>query len=235
MQIIKPILVLLHGWGFNSRVWQHLMPDLAQHYTVVAIDLPRMGVCKDGTLFLEQVIKVLLPKLPAQATYLGWSLGGMVAIRLAALFPKRVRKLILVAVMPRFLAKDFATFLVAAKKDMQTTLKIFANLQVPPGSKYRNQALELSAMLDVIDSAAEENRLMQYLYILRDVDLQQDFSNLQRQQEVHLILGDQDQIIDIGVAKKFLNVGKLSVMDGAGHAMFWTHKQQFLEILLGTA
>lgn len=240
MLTIKPVLVLLHGWGFNSYVWHHLVQDLAQHYTVVAIDLPginefdrKSDIAEDGEIILEQAIIALLPKLPAQAIYLGWSLGGMIAIRLAVLFPERVQKLFLVATMPRFLAKNFATFLIAAKKDMQTTLKTFAYLQIPPGVKYRKQALELFAMIKVVNSTDEQDKLRQYLCILRDVNLQQDFSDLQRQQEVHLILGDQDQVIDIAVAKNFLDMGKLSVIQGAGHAMFWTHKQQFLEILLG--
>ncbi len=38
-----PDLVLLHGWGLHSVVWDPVVPALLQHFQVTVIDLPGMG------------------------------------------------------------------------------------------------------------------------------------------------------------------------------------------------
>ena len=35
-----PALVLLHGWGLNSGVWNRLVSPLTEHCRLVRIDLP---------------------------------------------------------------------------------------------------------------------------------------------------------------------------------------------------
>ena len=46
-----PAVVLLHGYAETSRMWRPLMPLLAEHFTVVAPDLPGIGgsdIPRDG-------------------------------------------------------------------------------------------------------------------------------------------------------------------------------------------
>src|SRR5262249_16382376 len=46
-----PVVVLLHGYAESSRMWRPLLPRLAEHYRVIAPDLPGIGgsaVPKDG-------------------------------------------------------------------------------------------------------------------------------------------------------------------------------------------
>ncbi len=38
-----PLLVLLHGWGLNSRVWDPVLPQLGRRFTTVCLDLPGHG------------------------------------------------------------------------------------------------------------------------------------------------------------------------------------------------
>jgi magnesium chelatase accessory protein len=38
-----PVLLMLHGTGASTHTWRALMPELAQHYTIVAPDLPGHG------------------------------------------------------------------------------------------------------------------------------------------------------------------------------------------------
>lgn len=37
------VVVLLHGWPEDWYAWRKIMPDLARHFTVVAVDLPGLG------------------------------------------------------------------------------------------------------------------------------------------------------------------------------------------------
>ncbi|MDN3222217.1 alpha/beta fold hydrolase [Pseudomonas nunensis] len=39
-----PLVLLVHGFGQTWYEWNHLMPQLAEHYTVVAVDLPGLGL-----------------------------------------------------------------------------------------------------------------------------------------------------------------------------------------------
>lgn len=44
-----PLVLLIHGAGGGTQSWRHLMPLLAQHYRVVAMDLPGQGFTRLGT------------------------------------------------------------------------------------------------------------------------------------------------------------------------------------------
>ncbi|MFC8525734.1 alpha/beta fold hydrolase [Nocardia sp. NPDC057227] len=38
-----PPALLLHGWPHTRRLWDHVLPGLAEHHTVIAPDLPGLG------------------------------------------------------------------------------------------------------------------------------------------------------------------------------------------------
>jgi pimeloyl-[acyl-carrier protein] methyl ester esterase len=98
-------LVLLHGWGMNSHVWQPILPALAQRAQVITIDLPGHGANSHLPLgTLESVVEQLAEHIPPDAIIMGWSLGGLIAQALAHALPERVAALILVASTPKFVA-----------------------------------------------------------------------------------------------------------------------------------
>ena len=43
-----PLLLLIHGAGGGTQSWRHLLPLLAEHYRVVAVDLPGQGFTRSG-------------------------------------------------------------------------------------------------------------------------------------------------------------------------------------------
>lgn len=88
-------LVLLHGIGLSRQAWDPVIPALAGHFDVIAVDLPGFG---DSAPVPEQVeplpatlaaaVAVLLDDLGVTAPHLaGNSLGGWVALELAAIRP----------------------------------------------------------------------------------------------------------------------------------------------------
>jgi len=105
---IGPPLVLLHGWAMHSGIWGPLVGRLARRFRVHAVDLPGHGHSALAGLFtLDGAWTAVSASLPADAralTVLGWSLGGLVAMRWARKEPARVRRLALVATSPRFAA-----------------------------------------------------------------------------------------------------------------------------------
>ena len=94
-------LVFLHGWGFDSQVWMALIPKLITHYQLILIDLPGFG--QSPIMDWHFFKKNLLSQLPEKFALVGWSMGGIYAMRLALENPERVDYFISVTSSPRFL------------------------------------------------------------------------------------------------------------------------------------
>lgn len=98
-------LVLLHGWGLNSAVWQPLVTELASQFRLHLVDLPGYGRSQDfAPLSLAQMADSVLAQAPERAIWLGWSLGGLVATQAALHAPQRISQLITLASSPCFVA-----------------------------------------------------------------------------------------------------------------------------------
>lgn len=97
-------MLLIHGLVGSSANWRNNIDALAQGASVYAIDLVNMGKSQrvealDPTLAAtaRRIIAVMDALGLAAADIVGHSHGGAVALMLAALYPKRVRRLILFA------------------------------------------------------------------------------------------------------------------------------------------
>lgn len=98
-----PVVLLVHGMAGESATWQHVLPGLAQHFTVIAPDLlghGESGKPRRGEYSLSAHANVLRDLLDAldheRATFVGQSLGGGIAMQLAYQFPERCERLALV-------------------------------------------------------------------------------------------------------------------------------------------
>ncbi len=85
-----PVLLLLHGTGASTHSWRGLLPLLAEHFTIVAPDLPGHGFTGDpGTSGLSitgmaRSIRALLNELKLEPIYtVGHSAGAAILIRMA--------------------------------------------------------------------------------------------------------------------------------------------------------
>lgn len=96
-----PDLVLLHGWGLSSRVFAPLVARLSDTATCLAIDLPGHGdspaPTDDG---LQAWADAVAAAIDGPAVWLGWSLGGLVALDVAHRYPHFVAGLCLTATTP---------------------------------------------------------------------------------------------------------------------------------------
>jgi len=97
-----PLLLLVHGMAGSSVTWRHVMPALAERFTVLAPDLLGQGESDKprGEYSLgahANTLRDLLDSLGYErATVVGQSLGGGVAMQFAYQFPERCERLVLV-------------------------------------------------------------------------------------------------------------------------------------------
>ena len=97
-----PPVLLIHGLASSIYTWSEVLPALSREHEVVALDLPGFGGSDQpadlsGQAYLG-VVRQLLDRLQiARATIVGHSLGGAVAVMLAAEHPERVERLALLA------------------------------------------------------------------------------------------------------------------------------------------
>ena len=97
-----PPLVLLHGAGDNALDWRWVMPTLAATHRVYAPDLPgspdsARPAAEYSPAFFERFVASFVDALGiGRATFVGNSLGGLIALRLVLSEPARVTALVLV-------------------------------------------------------------------------------------------------------------------------------------------
>jgi pimeloyl-ACP methyl ester carboxylesterase len=94
--------LLLHGYGGSARWWVRNLAPLARSHTVYALDLPGFGASRmPGRYTFSRVTKILAAWLDANdiasAAVVGHSMGGQVALLLAASHPAKVGALVLIA------------------------------------------------------------------------------------------------------------------------------------------
>jgi pimeloyl-[acyl-carrier protein] methyl ester esterase len=176
-----PPLLLLHGWGMNLAVFQALRAQLARRYAVTALDLPGHGASAwpEGCTGARQ-LELLAAALPPGAALIGWSLGGQLALRLAAQPAHRVRRLVLIASTPRFLAAPdwphalpasvLEQFAAQLERDPAATVQQFLQLQVRADRAADTTLAALRAALER-HGEAQPAALRAGLALLADTDL----------------------------------------------------------------
>ncbi|TWE19365.1 alpha/beta fold hydrolase [Kitasatospora atroaurantiaca] len=99
-----PPALFVHGLGGSSDNWTELMADLSDVVSGEAVDLPGFGWSappQDGNLSVSGHVRAVIGYLEASGRgpvhLFGNSLGGAVALRLAALRPDLVRSLTLIS------------------------------------------------------------------------------------------------------------------------------------------
>ena len=101
----RPVLVMLHGSGPGATGWSNYsrnVPALSRHFRVICPDLPGFGASDmkpvDAAVpgFWAQTIVAMLDALGiAKAHFVGNSMGGMIALKIALEHPERIGRMVL--------------------------------------------------------------------------------------------------------------------------------------------
>ncbi len=110
-----PPVILLHGFGGSMWQWEHQQAALSAHFRVITPDLVGAGLSDkpDIEYSPDQLLEFLIGFMDAlqipQASIVGNSMGGGLAIGLALDHPTRVSRLILIDGLPAHVMEHLAS------------------------------------------------------------------------------------------------------------------------------
>lgn len=240
-------LVMLHGWGMHSGVWQTVAEALGKSFRLHCVDMPGHGQSRDSedttslTKWTERVAETMRPRLAGPACWCGWSLGGMVATQLALDYPKLVKQLLLVATNLRFCQTEDWPDAVAAdvlqgfaanlQDEHHQTLQRFLALQVTGEPRARQTLRELKQR--VFEQTEPETIALQSgLNILGTADLRPLAGKLDL--PVLLVGGAKDRLVSpraLDNVAALLPNARVEVMPDCGHAPFISQPDNFVKLV----
>jgi pimeloyl-[acyl-carrier protein] methyl ester esterase len=231
-------LVLIHGWGMNAAVWDGLTAGLAGSIRPCPIELPGHGdrpfSSRLGDIWAWA--DACLESAPERAVWLGWSLGGLVALAAALRAPKRVEGLILITATPRFVRaadwmpamppetlEQFHAGLVAEPAD---TLARFLALQVR-GSEGARESLRTLRQGIASRPAPDPDALSLGLDLLREEDLRGRLPDIRC--PALWLFGTHDVLVPAAAAERveiLMPGARTEMIQGAGHAPHLSHPSE---------
>ena len=250
-----PVIVLIHGMAGSSATWRHVIPRLAERFTVIAPDLLGHGASEkprgDYSLgaFASGLRDLLLALGHERATLVGQSLGGGIAMQFAYQFPERCERLVLsssgglgdeVNITLRLLAFPGAEYVLAVGCNSR-----IHDLGRTVGGWLTRIGLRPSPTLEEIwqsyGSLADAETRTAFEYTLRsvvDVAGQRvsaaDRLYLAAEVPTMIIWGDRDKIIPVHQGRATHDAipgSRLEIFEGAGHFTYCDQPERFCEVV----
>jgi len=259
-------VVLWHGWAMNLRVFDALRENLQRDFRTIAVDLPGHGrsawraavpavpgapaastvtaaaaAAAARLEALDSLLQPLLATVPHNATLVGWSLGGQLALRAAMLAPERVARLVLIATTPRLLRADdwphgvdaalLAGMRARVHEDSQAMVDEFLELQL---RGCRNAVPLLHSLRTTLpmQGAALAPALLSGLEVLTYTDLRPLLSQVH--QPALVVGGQYDRITHPRAAEALahsLSAARYHEFARSAHAPFLSHADEFTALL----
>jgi pimeloyl-[acyl-carrier protein] methyl ester esterase len=236
-------LVMLHGWAMHGGIFGPLVDVLRKRCTMYLVDLPGHGFSRDCGLPLEPhaSARAIVEATPP-AIWLGWSLGGLIALSAALEFPLHVRNLAMLCATPRFVSGDdwpqgrdpslvrqLATDL---ETDYHATIERFLALEVMGSPDPRTELRKLRA--EVFARGEPDMRILQEgIRVLDQTDLRDGLLRLKTGKS-WWTAGRLDRLVHPSVMQWSAQAcqGEFHVIQHAGHAPFLSHPEAVAQTLL---
>ncbi len=234
-------LVFLHGWGLHGGIWDTVREALPGR-TVYTPDLPGYGATPAVHPYTaEALADALAGQLPAGCVLVGWSLGGMVALALAARHPDCLRGLVLVGGSPAFVNRDgwahglevevVEGFAAGLRENYRGTLLRFLSLQAR-GDEAARLVIERLRQTVFARGEPDSTALSAGLGLLREVDLRD--AAVQVRRPALVVHGGQDTLCPAEAGRwlaSHIPGARLALHERASHAPFLSHPAWFTDVL----
>jgi pimeloyl-[acyl-carrier protein] methyl ester esterase len=235
-------LVLIHGWGMHSGIWEPIIDKFSNEYTLHLVDIPGMGKSHVIDPYdLNHVVEVISESLPTSFDILGWSLGSLITLKMSLMYPEKIHRMVLVGGTPCFInqidwshgvdIRDFNDFANKLFKNYKSTMINFYTLQLMH-SKNSKLLIKKLKQIDEAENPPDVKSLQLGLDILLKNDLRDDINKIEHQ--TLLIVGDMDRLTPKSASmwlESHMKKGQLKVIEGASHIPFLSHPDEFFRHL----
>ena len=237
---MRPPLFFLHGWGQSGKAWHHQNTFFSKDWPVRSINLPGHGGRPDAPA--ECWFHEFSNTLPDQPViFIGWSLGGMLAIQLAHRYPEKLAGLVLVSSTPCFRVKtdwtqgcsdkQFHTFEQALEDDTSKLLGQYFMLMLHGDALPRRRFNAIAKAVADRQHPPAPKSLRSGLELLGALDLRHQLATVSLPTLV--MHGAHDAITPPGAGRYLaghIPGAELCIME-CGHAPHWTQAKTFNERL----
>ena len=224
----QPPFYFIPGWGFHSSVFK--CPAFSPFSNAIHLDY-----CNVKNPSLEAVSAYLSTRIRDQSTVIAWSLGGLFALHIAHCFPQKIKKLVLIASQPRFLAdhdwqgiseQTAHHFITQSKNNRAALLAYFLKLvnypcRSPEQKNYLSQHLMES----------DTTTLTGLLNLMFNTDLRKEYKSIQPN-ILHIINGKDAVLKQNKHQLQRLNQEiQCMLANSSGHAGFLTHHEHYTQTI----
>jgi pimeloyl-[acyl-carrier protein] methyl ester esterase len=225
----------LHGWAMHCGVFTDVCGHLGKRFKHIWIDLPGHGRNHDSTVKMDvaEMAAACAAHLGNPVWLVGWSLGGLVAMALAAQYPQQVQGLVLLASTPKFMAgadwphgmqeSVLTKFQADLLANHTAAVERFLCLEAFGSDDYKNTLATLRKLAHA-QSPPAETALRDGIALLRTNDRRSDLARIRCRSL--WIAGARDRIVAPTAMCAAANMCENSVvidLPGCGHAPFLTH------------
>jgi pyruvate dehydrogenase E2 component (dihydrolipoamide acetyltransferase) len=219
------VILLVHGYGGDRNSWLFLQEPLAAKYRVYALDLPGHGTSAkdvgDGSVgvLADAVVAVLDALGAVRAHLVGHSMGGAVALAVAARDPARIASLTLIA--PSGFGPEINAGYLRGFADAQTRRE----LKPVVGQLFADETLVTRQLVDDLLAYKRLDGVDQALHALADTLLDGDAQRgdsaalvaaIGGAIAVSVVWGSADRVIPAAQAQSVAGAAR-HLVDGAGH------------------
>lgn len=221
-------LIMLHGWQQDVSSFWGVVDLLKDQFTIYLVDLPGFGRSDNPKKAFSvsdyaEVIKDFISEMKLKnPTLLGHSVGGRIAIKLAAKYPNVLDKLILedsAGIRPK---RDIPKFI------FYTLAKIFKYL-VPNIFNFREK-IRISFYKSLESDYLTAGELKETFTKILNEDLTLDLPKIKN--ETLLVWGEKDPTLEASLKNgkkmyQLIEKSKLVILDGLGHFPHLENPERF--------
>jgi pimeloyl-[acyl-carrier protein] methyl ester esterase len=242
-----PCMVFLHGWGVNRRIWRQQIKFFAPRYRVVSVDLPGHGDSGWQPLSLEAMAQDLVALLQEEhvtdAVVISSSLGGLFALKMYALAPGLVQRMVFVDAMPKFAKSAEYPYGLDVEAIRKLNTQIWSaypsivNIFFRSLFTRKERATRRYRWMQRFrkeDTIAAQPALSEYLDMLEKEDLRPVMREMRDDMPVQFINGAQDTICPVAAVRylqTFCPGSRFDAFEDCGHLPFLSKPHVFNRVL----
>ncbi len=220
-------ILLLTGWGATCTVWGPIIPALSDGCQINCIEPSWFEDCEinSSLIDVDGYIEKLAVTISMPTNIVAWSMGGLLAIKLAARYPELIENICFISSVPRFVSVDnenagidyqwFNQFCEQYQMQPIATLNKFLALQAKNDASVRTCLRFLKKACDF-----ERYDLIECgvgLKLLQQLDLSEQLKTLRC--KTSFIHGSSDAVVNLQSVQHAAQMSNspLSIIADAGH------------------